>query len=55
MTGIAYTTTMNWVKESAQELSEDDSLEEPSVAEIDKLQTYISPKSNTNFPCVCYK
>ena len=37
---------MNWVKESAQELPEDDESSEPTVAELDELQTYVGRKSN---------
>ncbi|MBW4639600.1 MAG: IS1 family transposase [Gloeocapsa sp. UFS-A4-WI-NPMV-4B04] len=40
VTGIHHTTIMNWVKESAQELPEDKE-EQPTVAELDELQTYV--------------
>ena len=45
VTGIAHTTIMNWVKESGQELPEDES-EEPEFAELDELQTYIGRKTD---------
>ena len=45
VTGIHHTTIMNWVKESAQELPEDDDSSEPTVAELDELQTYIGSKN----------
>ena len=43
VTGIHHTTIINWVKESGKELPEDES-EEPELAELDELQTYIGRK-----------
>jgi transposase-like protein len=45
VTGIHHTTIMIWVKESAQKLPEDEE-EQPTVAELDELQTYIGRKNN---------
>ena len=45
ITGIRHTTIINWVKESAQELPEDE-LEQPEIAELDELQTYVGRKTN---------
>ena len=45
VTGIHHTTIINWVKELGEELPEDES-GEPSVAELDELQTYINRKAN---------
>jgi len=45
VTGIHHTTIMNWVKESAQELPEDEE-DHPLVAELDELQTYVSRKTD---------
>ena len=45
ITGIHHTTIMNWVKESAEELPEDEE-GDPAVAELDELQTYVGRKSN---------
>lgn len=39
VTGIHHTTIINWVKESGEELPEDES-GEPVVAKLDELQTY---------------
>ncbi|MBV8887612.1 MAG: IS1 family transposase [Chroococcidiopsidaceae cyanobacterium CP_BM_RX_35] len=36
---------MNWVKESAQELPEDEK-DHPVVAELDELQTYVGRKTD---------
>ena len=36
---------MNWVKESSEELPEDES-EEPELAELDELQTYVGRRSD---------
>ena len=44
ITGIHHTTIMNWVSESGEELPEDES-EEPELAELDELQTYIGRKT----------
>lgn len=43
VTGVAHTTVINWVKESGEELPEDES-REPKLAELDELQTYIGRK-----------
>ena len=40
MTGVCDTTIMNWVKESAEDLSEDEEGHHPIVAQLDELQTY---------------
>ncbi|MDJ0590635.1 MAG: IS1 family transposase [Pleurocapsa sp. MO_226.B13] len=45
VTGIHHTTIINWVKESGEELPEDES-EEPQLAELDELQTYIGRKTD---------
>jgi len=45
VTGIAHTTIMNWVKESGEELPEDE-LGEPERSALDELQTYISRKTD---------
>ena len=45
VTGIHHTTIINWVKESGAQLPEDES-EEPQVAELDELQTYVSCRNN---------
>ena len=45
VTGIHHTTIMNWVKESSEELPEDEE-GSPKVAELDELQTYIGRRSN---------
>ena len=45
ITGIHHTTIMNWVRESGEELPEDES-EEPELAELDELQTYIGRKTD---------
>lgn len=45
VTGIHHTTIMNWVKESGEELPEDES-GEPELAELDELQTYIGRKTD---------
>jgi len=45
VTGIHHTTIINWVKESAERLSEDEE-DHPIVAELDELQTYIGRKTN---------
>ena len=45
VTGIHHTTIMNWVKESAQGLPEDEE-DHPTVAELDELQTYIGRKAD---------
>jgi IS1 family transposase len=45
VTGIHHTTIMNWVKESAQGLPEDEE-EHPIVAELNELQTYVDRRSN---------
>ena len=42
---FAHTTIINWVKESGEELPEDES-EEPELAELDELQTYIGRKTD---------
>ncbi len=44
ITGIHHTTIINWVSESGEELPEDE-LEEPELAELDELQTYIGRKT----------
>lgn len=45
VTGIHHTTIMNWVAESGEQLPEDE-LEEPELAELDELQTYVGCKTN---------
>ncbi len=45
VTGIHHTTIINWVKESAEELPEDEE-DSPIVAELDELQTYIGRRNN---------
>ncbi len=40
ITGIHHTTIINWVRESGEDLPEDES-SEPELAELDELQTYI--------------
>jgi IS1 family transposase len=45
VTGIHHTTIMNWVAESGEQLPEDE-LEEPELAELDELQTYVGCKAN---------
>jgi insertion element IS1 protein InsB len=45
VTGVHYTTILNWVKETAEELPEDEE-DHPVLAELDELQTYIGRKSN---------
>ena len=45
VTEIAHTTIMNWVAESGEELSEDES-EEPKFVQLDELQTYIGRKTD---------
>jgi len=45
VTGIHHTTIINWVKESGEELPEDES-GEPELAELDELQTYIGRKTD---------
>lgn len=45
VTGIHHTTIINWVKESGEELPEDE-LGEPEFAELDELQTYIGRKTD---------
>jgi transposase-like protein len=45
VTGIHHTTIMNWVKESAQELPEDEE-DHPTVAELDELQTYVGRRTD---------
>ena len=45
VTGIDHTTIINWVKESAEQLSEQPQDEEiPEIAEIDELQTFVGNK-----------
>ena len=48
VTGIDHTTIINWVKESGEELPEDEGDEsgEPELAELDELQTYIGRKTD---------
>lgn len=46
ITDIHHTTIMNWVKESGEELPEDEEANKPTVAELDELQTYIGRKKN---------
>lgn len=43
--GIHHTTIMNWVAASGEQLPEDE-LEEPELAELDELQTYVGCKTN---------
>lgn len=45
VTGIHHTTIMNWVKDAAEELPENEE-GDPIVAELDELQTYIGRKLN---------
>ena len=45
VTGVAHTTIMNWVKESLEELPEDES-EKQELAKLDELQTYIGRKTD---------
>ena len=45
VTGIAHATIINWVRESGEELPEDES-EQPELAELDELQTYIGCKTD---------
>lgn len=45
VTGIHHTTIMNWVAQSGEQLPEDE-LEEPDLAELDELQTYVGRKTN---------
>jgi insertion element IS1 protein InsB len=45
VTGINHTTIINWVKESGEELPEDES-GEPELAQLDELQTYIGRKTD---------
>ncbi len=46
VTGIHHTTIINWVRESGEELPEDDEEDEPTIAELDELQTYIGRKTD---------
>ena len=46
VTGVHHTTIMNWVKESAEDLSEDEDGHHPIIAELDELQTYLGRKSD---------
>lgn len=46
VTGIHHTTIMNWVRESGEELPEDEEEDEPTIAELDELQTYIGRKTD---------
>lgn len=46
ITGIHHTTVINWVRESGQELREDDDEDAPRIAELDELQTYVGHKKN---------
>lgn len=45
VTGIHHTTIMNWVAKSGEQLPEDE-LEEPELAELDELQTYVGRKTD---------
>lgn len=45
VTGIHHTTILNWVKQTAQELPEDEE-DHPVVAELDELQTYVGRKTD---------
>jgi len=45
VTGIHHTTIINWVKESAERLQEDEE-DHPIVAELDELQTYFGRKTD---------
>ncbi len=46
ITGIHHTTIMNWLKESAETLPEEEETSSPTVAELDELQTYIGKRSH---------
>ena len=37
---------MNWVSSSGEELPEDEEEDEPTIAELDELQTYIGRKTD---------
>lgn len=45
VTGIHHTTILNWVKETAQGLPEDEE-DHTVVAELDELQTYVGRKAD---------
>lgn len=45
VTGIHHTTIMNWVKESAEDLPEDEE-GQPVIAELDELQTYVGRRTH---------
>jgi IS1 family transposase/transposase-like protein len=45
VTGIHHTTIMNWVRESGEELPEDEEGDLPIIAELDELQTYVGKKA----------
>lgn len=45
VTGVHHTTIINWVKQSAQDLPEDEE-DSPKVAELDELQTYVGRRSD---------
>lgn len=45
VTGIHHTTIMNWVRESAEDLPEDED-GDPRIAELDEIQTYIGKRRN---------
>ncbi len=46
VTGIHHTTIMNWVRESGEELPEDEESSTPTIASLDELQTYIGRKTD---------
>jgi IS1 family transposase len=45
VTGISHTTIINWVRESGEELPRDEE-DEPELAELDELQTYIGRRAD---------
>ncbi|NET75803.1 hypothetical protein [Okeania sp. SIO2B9] len=54
MTEIDHTTIINWVKELAQQLSDEPQDDEiPEITEIDELQTFVGNKKQIVWNSLC--